>query len=62
MGGEVVGREKKWERRKRRRKKKKYEKKSNVLGCKIVWCVFFLLCEVSSYDWGAKNPPFTPRL
>jgi hypothetical protein len=55
VGGEAVGREKKWERR------KKIRKKFNVLGCRIILCIFFLLCEVSNCDWRAKTPPFTPR-
>jgi hypothetical protein len=40
----------------RRRNKKKF----SVLGCRIVlWGFYFfiLLCELSAYDWGAKNPP-----
>jgi hypothetical protein len=61
VGGEAVGREKKWERRKKRRKKKEIRKKFNVLGCRIILCIFFLLCEVSNCDWRAKTPPFTPR-
>jgi hypothetical protein len=61
VGGENVGREKKWERRKKRRKKKEIRKKFNVLGCRIILCIFFLLCEVSNCDWRAKTPPFTPR-
>jgi hypothetical protein len=61
VGGEAVCREKKWERRKKRRKKKEIRKKFNVLGCRIILCIFFLLCEVSNCDWRAKTPPFTPR-
>jgi hypothetical protein len=41
VGGEAVSREKKWERRKKRRKKKEIRKKFNVLGCRIILCIFF---------------------
>jgi hypothetical protein len=53
--GRRDGREEKKEGRRRNKKKK-----SNVLGCRIILCIFFL-CEVSNCDWGAKTPPFTPR-
>jgi hypothetical protein len=59
VGGEVVGREKKWERKKKKKEEEEIRKKSNVLGCRIILCYFFFffffLCEVSNCDWGAKT-------
>jgi hypothetical protein len=49
------------EKKEGRRKKKEIRKKSNVLGYRIILCIFFLLCDVSNCDWGAKTPPFSPR-
>jgi hypothetical protein len=49
------------EKKKKKEEEEEIRKQSNVLGCRIILCIFFLLGEVSNCDWGAKTPPFTPR-
>jgi hypothetical protein len=33
---------------------------SRAGGCRICFCIFFSFCEVSTYDWWAKNTTFCP--